>query len=52
LTVVTTYTDYAIVGSVKMASTITMSNPIYSLTVKGTHQINPPFDDAAFRPTE
>lgn len=52
LTVVTTYTDYAIVGSVKMASTITMSNPIYSLTVKGTHQINQPFDDAAFRPTE
>ena len=52
LTVVTTYSDYADVAGVKMANTITMANPIYTLTVKGSHIINTAIDDATFRPAE
>ncbi|MBU3740840.1 MAG: insulinase family protein [Candidatus Kapabacteria bacterium] len=52
LTVVTTYGDYSDVAGVKMANTITMANPIYTLTVKGTHLVNQAIDDATFRPAE
>lgn len=50
--VVNTFGDYVSVAGVKLASTITISNPIYTITMRGTHQINQPVDDAAFRPAE
>jgi len=52
ISVVTTYADYANVGGITMANTTTISNPIYSITMRGRHQVNQPIDDAAFRPAE
>lgn len=50
ITIIEKFDDYEVVSGVKLPRTISMFNPIYSITLHGKYQVNPPILDSAFTP--